>query len=328
MRNFINEADIHARAESLAAAAPACAYARCVKLVAQQLRKDPRNARPPRAKEIAAAGAWARRADAAGAPLSWFVASSASAALMRRFVARLRDAHADLQSKAAPIDSQELVQRNECRRLFDSLDHMSFADIDEKTRLLARRRRRIAHQRAQRTVRDMPRFPPDSVEASNGRYWRRVLSTGDLGRIGERMVNCTAFHRRSHASYARRLVNQSAEFWVLESPAGDPIILLMLMTGARLIGDIRRVRNGYVSLTEPDVVTFMRARGPQELRAPPPAPPPPAPPPAPAGARVLQTAGQAPRALIEKLCSAFSAQRVRVHLHDLIALRADARRRG
>jgi hypothetical protein len=321
VRNFINEGDLRTRAESLAAAAPECAYARCVRLLEQQLRADPRNARPPRAKEIKAAGAWARRAEAAGQPLSWFVASSASAAMMRRFVARVRDAHADLESGEAPAHGHETVQRLECARLFANLDHMSFADIDEKTRVLARRRRRIAHLRTLRAARDVPHAPADSVAAHNGRIWRRITTTGELGRIGDALDNCTAFHRRTHAAYARRLVSGSAEFWVLESAVGDPMILLMLMAGARVIGDIRRKRNGYVSLSEPDVAAFMRARGPDTLRAPPPAPQPAPAPAPPSDPAALRSASQASSAILNRLRRTISATLVRVRVQESIASR-------
>lgn len=331
MRNYINENDIRLRAETLARDAPTVAYARCLKLLMQQLRADPRNARPPRAREIAAAGAWAQRAEKVGAPLSWFVASSASAALLRRFIARVRDAHADLQIESTAAYGHETVQRLESARLFANLDHMSFDAIDEKTRVLARRRRRIAQLRAARAARDLPRCPADAVAVTGGRRWRRIVSTGELGRIGDAMGNCTAFHRRTHIGYARRLINGSAEFWILESPSGDPLILLMMMTGSRMVGDIRRARNGYVSLAEPDVAAFMRARGPHTMRVAQPAPPSPpsAAPPLPTPARTVQTEAPAPQvgarvtsALIDSLRSAVSARRVRVRLLDLIETRS------
>jgi hypothetical protein len=116
-------------------------------------------------------------------------------------------------------------------------------------------------------------------------------------------------------------VSGSAEFWVLESAVGDPMILLMLMAGARVIGDIRRKRNGYVSLSEPDVAAFMRARGPDTLRAPPPAPQPAPAPAPPSDPAALRSASQASSAILNRLRRTISATLVRVRVQESIASR-------
>ncbi|MGE3143914.1 MAG: hypothetical protein AB7L65_11390, partial [Hyphomonadaceae bacterium] len=163
-------------------------------------------------------------------------------------------------SPAAPDPEQTL--RRGALALFENLTRMSLDMIDLKARAQARQRRKVLAARARAAQSTIAHCEAQTFRPRGMRLtWRRLATTGELGRAGAALKNCTAPDRPQHRHYARALTRGEAEFWVLENEAGAIVAELMASLPRGEILDLRGPRNAPVDPASPAVSALIRKRG-------------------------------------------------------------------
>jgi hypothetical protein len=263
MPNFLQEEPIKALsarlvAQHLGGVVSQTALERLMRLVVTELRSDERNATPAREGDIAdTAPAWAKAALARGVQLYRFQPSPRAIARIKRALRNLRAAHTDTRA----ADQSEQALRSYALRMFENLDHLTFADLEIKARAQARMRARVEKRRAEAAMKTLGFCEPELLPGGPGKRWRRITSVAEMGEAGKKMRNCTAWDRPQSGSYANMLIEGDAEFWVLESKEGEALMEVMVSTAHKTVMEFLGPGNRAVDPNSPDLVALMRAKG-------------------------------------------------------------------
>lgn len=276
MPNVLSTVPIGELAERLAAAIPhPAAAARFAKMARDQLFNDERNYRPLTARELKRAPDWAKQAVEDGATVDKFVANRSAVARLRRVAKRLGAICADIDrhthTNPAPAVMPVL------REFIVKLDRASFETVERKVLMFEFER----EEREAQEIVDKPLYPAVEIYASPGRTWRRILSLGELWRVGREFHNCLARASRHNPGYAQRMTHNAAQFWVLRDRAGVGLMVAMASVLDQRICEVRGPRNAIIAHDDPDLRQLALARGllrPHDPLEPPPAPRPPRPP--------------------------------------------------
>jgi hypothetical protein len=263
MPNFLQEEPIKALSARLVAhhlggVVPQPALERLMRLVVSELRGDERNATPAREDDIAdTAPPWAKAALARGVELHLFHPLPQAVQRIKRMLRNLRLAHTDTRA----YDPADQALRTYALRMFENLEHMSFADLETKARAQARMRARVEKRRAEAAMQTLGFCEQELIPVGADKRWRRITSVAQLGETGKKMRNCTAFDRPQSANYGKMLMDGDAEFWVLETLDGEAFLEVMVSTAHKTVMEYLGPGNRAVDPNSPELAVLMRAKG-------------------------------------------------------------------
>ncbi len=233
------------------------------RLVYDQLRRDARNFRPARLVEIETGPAWARTAYAEGQVISTARLNPGVATRMHKIARQLANTCALAISTAKrPADAAIIAAAS---AFLERLDRASFDVMALKAAYFSR------------TLADMLASDDEEmcceasvVQATCGRYWRRIASVAELRATGREFRNCIARTPRE-GSYGGMLRHGTAQFWVLRDESGEGRVVAMAPAPfATSFTEVRGPGNAHVNLEHPDLVRLARAIGVRPSSPPPP----------------------------------------------------------
>lgn len=248
------------------------------RLAFRHLLEDPRNFRPARQDEIEAAPDWARAALARGEDICVFQLNRSAANRVHTVARRL--AHTCEIAHATLADNQGYAAEFcAARRFLAKFDRVCFDAAAVKALYYSRLRGALCANQDATEVCERQTLP-----ASMGRSWERVVSVAQLRKTGREFHNCLAQAVRS-SSYAAMLRGGIAQFWVLRGSdgAGLAVAMASLLRMAEF-HEVKGPRNARINLDHPDLVLLGRAIGIGRYNPRPRPPPPPTPPPTSAAA--------------------------------------------
>ncbi|MBL8551840.1 MAG: hypothetical protein JNJ73_17770 [Hyphomonadaceae bacterium] len=263
MPNFLYEEPIKSLAARLVAqhlggVAPKATLERIMRLVVCELRRDERNASPASADDISeVAPDWAKAAVLRGVQLHWFAPCPLAVARIKRTMKSLYVAYCDTRAQ----NETDLALMAAAHRLFQNLDHMTFGDLEAKAKAQSRMRARVARRRAEAAIKTLGFCEAETLDVVGGKRWRRLCSVAELGEVGKKMRNCTAFDRPQNRHYGQMLMDGDAEFWILETQDGEPLIELMASTTEKSVLECLGPGNRAVDPNAPELAALMRAKG-------------------------------------------------------------------
>lgn len=262
MPNVLDVEPVRAAAARVAAKISDEAIAeRFKKLAFTRLLNDERNFRRATDDELASAPVWAHRALARGEQVSVFAPSRGAMQRLHNVARRL--AHTCKLAAASAKSSREAAIILCARAFLDKFERVSF-DV-AASRALFYDREYAAWGDASLAV---PLCPERTIEATQGRAWRRITSLAELRATGREFHNCLANTTR-RSSYGAMLCDGSAQFWVLRSPTGEGLIAVMAWAPlAILFREVRGPRNTPIRHDHPDLVLLALALGMRQREAP------------------------------------------------------------
>lgn len=257
MPNVIDVQPMHATTRKAAAALAKneVIAARFQKLALDWLLHDPRNFRPALASELANGPLWARAAQARGEIVSVFQPTRNASLRLRTVARRLADT-CEIAEGPLSGDPARDAPVLEARRFVTKFDRVNF---DTAARKALRFSRLHGQMQADRDAAEL--CPPQTVAASEGGAWEKIVSIAGVRKVGREFDNCLASSTRSN-SYVAMLRRGAAQFWVLRDIDGAGLIVAMATTGKDpTFSEVKGPRNVSVSRDHPDLCLLAAALG-------------------------------------------------------------------
>ncbi len=257
MANITDTSPIDAIARRLASRVPLEApKSRLKHLFFKALSEDARCARALSAAELSCAPEWVRRLGESAAAFTPHTEAIGELRTVARTVCATCAEHAYLsEAPSEALTAANKALRSEAGEFLDKIARMPLPIVAEKAAHFAR----VRASRLRSVKAHTPLFKSAQIFCAPGLMWRRIVSVGELGSVGEEFHNCLAKTAGQHRRYARSLREDTSRFWVLRNHAGDGLAVAMVNTATGLIIEARGPRNAPISQSDASMAALARA---------------------------------------------------------------------
>jgi hypothetical protein len=176
----------------------------------------------------------------------------------RRHARLVRDALSerdDLKALKPPLPPRTEMTLRFAEEWAAKMSRMSYDALLEKARyIMAERKARL---RAERDAQNL--FPPQDIDASPGRVWRRIVSVAELRRAGRDLRNCLAGPSGQRHGYVQRLRDDVTRFWALHDETRIARAVLAVDAASAAVKEARGFRNAPFALEGADFAALAAA---------------------------------------------------------------------